>query len=144
MSTEVECTMPAAAEGSQVFGEFMRYVVVGGIAAVADLSVLYVAAVQIQVHYLTAGLIAFLVGLTINYILSVTWAFRHRSVENRLVEFAIFAAVGVAGLGLNEAVLYLFTGLLALHVMLSKLVAVATVFMWNFGARKLILFRKTA
>lgn len=144
MSTEIECTGSPVTGDNPVIGEFLRYVVVGGVAAVADLTVLYAAAVWMHVHYLLAGVLGFVVGLAVNYVLSVTWAFRSRNLDSRSMEFALFAGIGVIGLGVNEVVLYVMTGLLALHIIVSKMTAIFTVFMWNFGGRKFLLFRSTS
>ena len=46
------------------------------------------------------------------------------------------------GLGLNNLLLYLFTDKLNIHYMISKLLTTALVMVWNFGARKVILFNK--
>ena len=50
--------------------------------------------------------------------------------------------VGIIGLGLTEGLMWFFTDLVGLHYMLSKLVTAALVLLWNFIARKIILFTK--
>jgi putative flippase GtrA len=52
----------------------------------------------------------------------------------------LFGALGVVGLGLTELLLYLLSGLLGAPVLLSKVVATAATFLWNFTSRKLLLF----
>ncbi len=91
-------------------------------------------------HYLVSAGIAFTAGTTVSYALSVTWVFRGRRFSSRAVEYGLFVAVGLVGLGLNEALLWAFTELLALFYLASKVVAAAIIFFWNFGARKLLLF----
>ena len=53
----------------------------------------------------------------------------------------MFALIGVVGLGLNELIIYLCTGVWGMWVMLSKIISTGIVFFWNFFARKYILFR---
>jgi len=46
------------------------------------------------------------------------------------------------GLVLTEVILWFGTDYLGMDYRLSKLIAVGSVFVWNFGARKLLLFRR--
>ena len=59
-----------------------------------------------------------------------------------VVEFSIFAMVEIAGVGLNQLLMYLMVDGFSLNEMLSKMVAAAFVLMWNFGTQKLLLFKK--
>ena len=55
-------------------------------------------------------------------------------------EFLVFAVIGVIGLALNEAIMYVGTDLMSLHYMVSKLISTGIVFFWNFFARKVLVF----
>jgi putative flippase GtrA len=67
------------------------------------------------------------------------------------VEFLLFAGVGVIGLGLNTLFIYILTDIFFVKVMLipgkqlrilvSKIISGAFVYIWNFTARKISLFR---
>jgi len=91
-------------------------------------------------HYLVAGAAGFLSGLGLAYTLSVAWVFSHRSRASPREEVAIFGLIGIAGLGLNELVLWVGTGVLGFHYMLSKAAAAGASFTFNFGFRKWLLF----
>jgi len=127
---------------NQLTGEFGRYFIVGSIAALADVSTYWAFTELAHIHYLISGILGFMIGLTVNYTLCVRWVFRHRIMSSPFAEFIVFAVIGVLGLGVNELILWIFTDLFAVHYMGSKIVALAVVFMWNFGVRKLVLFRK--
>jgi putative flippase GtrA len=119
-----------------------RYVFVGGIAFVADWLTLFGLA-RIGLHYLLAAALAFLVGLTVNYFLSKKFVFVEDPEKvNKKVEFLMYGLIGLAGLLLTEGLMYLFTDILSLHYLLSKVVAAIIVLGWNFIARKMILYRK--
>ena len=94
--------------------------------------------------YLLSAAVSFSLGTTLSYILSVRWVFRARRVPSKAVEYGLFFIIGAVGLALNEALLWLFTEKLLLFYLLSKIAAGALVFFWNFGARKLLLFRSPA
>ena len=94
-----------------------------------------------HIHYLYSAALAFILGLSVNYALSVTWVFNERSLSNRYVEFATFAWIGIIGLGINELLMWVLTDMLFVHYAGSKCVSAVIVFLWNFVCRKLILFR---
>lgn len=120
--------------------QFFRYVFVGGIAFVADFGSLFLLTEYVGLHYLVSATAAFIIGLSINYIISTLWVFQHGRVKNRYVEFLFFALIGMAGLGLNTLVMYVFTDLMEIHYLLSKIISTVLVFLWNFLVRKYILF----
>ncbi|MGE5527847.1 MAG: GtrA family protein [Patescibacteria group bacterium] len=121
--------------------QFLRYAVVGGLAFALDFGTLYALTEGLRFHYLVSAAAAFLVGLVFNYILSTFWVFSRRTLANRWAEFVAFAAIGLAGLGLNEIFIYAFTEFAALHYLVSKAAATVLVFIWNFSARRFIIYR---
>lgn len=128
-------------KADRLYAQFLRYLVVGGIAFAVDFTVLILLTELAGIHYLASAGIAFCAGLLLNYVLCITWVFRSRTLQDTRTEFVVFSLVGVAGLGLTELILYAGTGRLGFDYRLSKIVAVATVLIWNFSARKLLLFR---
>ncbi len=128
-------------KSSRLVIQFLRYVVVGGIAFLFDFGFLYLFTGIMNIHYLVSAALAFLIGLTVNYLLSIFWVFDKRTMENQMAEFLIFAVIGLVGLGLNEGFLWFFTGFIGLYFMYSKLISTFFVLIWNFSARKLFLFR---
>lgn len=125
---------------SLILRQFLQYILVGGIAFVVDFSVLFVLTDKVGLHYLTSATVAFLVGLLVNYALCVAWVFDVRAFSNRGHEFVIFSSIGIAGLILNNGLMYAFTDLAGLHYLLSKLVAAGLILIFNFALRRAILF----
>ena len=126
---------------TNIWLQLLRYVFVGGVAFVADYGTLFLLTHYAGVHYLLSAGIAFSIGLTVNYLLSISWVFNKNRSTKPWVEFMVFALIGIVGLGLNELIMYVATDLLHLHYMVSKLISTALVFCWNFFARKLIIFK---
>lgn len=125
-----------------LFRQFAQYVIVGGLAFCIDFGTLFLLAKHGGLHYLTAATAGFLLGLAANYLLCIAWIFDQRTLSNRSHEFAIFAAIGIVGLGLNNLLIYGFTEWAGLHYLHSKLIAAALILIFNFGLRKSILFTK--
>ena len=121
--------------------QFFRSIFVGGLATIVDFGFLYFFTEFVNIYYLTSAALAFILGLTTNYILSIVWVFNRRKFTKKWLEFVIFAIIGIVGLILNELIIWYFTEYLHFHYLLSKVVSTIVVFSWNFLARKFILFR---
>jgi putative flippase GtrA len=125
-----------------VADESVRYLAASALALALDFG-LYSGLIRLAgVDYLVAAPIGFALGLATIYTLSVAWVFRHRRVQDRRAEFALFALVGLAGMALNQGVLYVGVERLALSYEIAKLVSAGLVFGFNFGTRKLLLFTR--
>ncbi len=133
--------MPAARMAGGLGSEFFRYFLVGGFAFVCDTFILFSLTHYLKVNYLVSGAVGFLVGTVVNYVLSRSWVFQRRTLQNTSAEVTIFTLIGLVGLGLNELILWFFQSKLGIYYLFAKGVSGVTVFMWNFGARKLTLFR---
>ena len=107
-----------------------------------DASLLYLLTEWLGFHYLLSTVISYSVGLVITYIFSILWVFDSISVDNRVLEFSVFASIGVMGLGLTSLFMWLFTSRCGLHYIISKAITTVIVFVWNFVAKKLLLFRR--
>ncbi|MDQ1332184.1 MAG: hypothetical protein QG576_218 [Bacteroidota bacterium] len=122
------------------FIQLIRYTFVGGLAFIIDFGTLFILTEYLNIHYLISAGIAFILGLTINYLISTIWVFSKRSFKNQNLEFLLFAFIGIAGLGLNELFMWVFTDLLLIYYLVSKIITTIIVYFWNFFARKYLLF----
>ncbi|MCD4693347.1 MAG: GtrA family protein [Calditrichales bacterium] len=120
--------------------QLFRYTFVGGFAFIVDFSLLVILTEFCGVHYLISTAIALTIGLSINYCLSVIWVFDKRKLANKSIEFTLFAIIGIIGLDLNELFIWLFTEFAGFHYLISKIISTAIIYLWNFFARKFILF----
>lgn len=120
--------------------QFVRYSAASAIALVADMSILFGLTEWAGMYYLLSATIGFSVGAIIAYLFSITWCFTHRSCSNARLEFVIFVIIGVAGLVLNNVLMWSLTDLAGLFYMYSKILTSGAVFMFNFLMRKKLLF----
>ncbi len=141
--------------------QFFRSLFVGGIATVADMAVLIFLRELFGMPEGLAAVFGFIVGLAVNYIVSTFWVFAKAKVKNRIIDFIGFAVIGIIGLGLTQLIIEPFavqgmfgTGIFVSnkifgkllppdkYYIIGKMLAVVLVYMWNFFARKFILYRK--
>ena len=124
-----------------IYIQAFRYFLAGTLAYVIDYCSLIVFVEIFKIYYLTASLVAFLIGAITSYVLNVKWVFDRRTFKNRSVEILIFIVIGVVGLILNQYIIWFFTEDVNFHYLFSKFIATVIVVIWNFFARKYILFR---
>ena len=122
------------------WAQMIRYALAGSGAFVVDLTLLVALTEVAGLHYLLSAAVGFAGGVTISYAFSIAWVFHKRSFAAQWAELAIFIGISVIGLALNEAIIWAVTEQGGLHYLLSKMVATAAVFVWNFFAKKTILF----
>ena len=121
--------------------QLFRYCIVGGIAFVVD-NGSYWLLVSGGLHYTLSAIAGFVVGLIVNYLLSKFFVFKKESAStNAFFEFIIYGLIGVLGLLITEVLLWFFIEKLFMDKIVSKLVASVIVLIWNFVARKVILYR---
>ncbi len=119
-----------------------RYLISGGTAFLVDTALLTLLTECFgREHLLLWTGIAFAAGLVITYLFSILWVFDKRSMKSRTAEITVFVLIGVIGLGLTELLMWLLAQKAGLHYLLSKIVTTVLVFVWNFAAKKLLLFR---
>lgn len=118
--------------------QFFRYLFVGGFAAVVNIGSLYLFKECMELYYLIANVIGFLLGLIVNYILSKLLIFTEENDVNKMVEFATYGIIGVLGLGLDTLFMWIGTSVFGIYYMLSKIISTGLVFIWNFVVRKFL------
>ena len=120
--------------------QFFRYGIASAIALSADVGTLVLLKETLGVPVVLANTVSFTVGLMITFIFSRTWVFRERKIANPVVEFGVFAIVGVAGLLLNDAIVWAGTAL-GWYYLLAKALAAGVGFLWNFALRRWLIYR---
>ena len=123
-----------------LFHEGWKYFLVSAVTLALDLAIYWTLIEVAKVYYLAANLVSVSVGLVANYALSVAFVFSQRRLTSRRVEFAGFVAIGVAGLAVNEAGVAVLVGGFHLSRVLGKIGAAGVSFMFNFLARRTLLF----
>ncbi len=123
------------------FSSFAKYMVAGGAGFIVDYSILTLCYVLLSYHYLISAALGFVAGLVFVYISSNKWVFAHRRLkDNVAMEFLVFALIGLIGLLLTVLFMWVFVDVIGVYPLVAKLITTALVLMWNFGARKMILY----
>ena len=121
--------------------DFTRYVLVSMAALALDLAVLSACLRLGGLDLPLSASIGFSAGAVLAYVLSTRWVFRHRAYRDApRLEFAMFVAIGLAGLGVTQLVLWVGAGRMGLLPEAVKFAAAAVTFLFNYAVRKTLLF----
>ncbi|MFK7974955.1 MAG: GtrA family protein [Halioglobus sp.] len=121
--------------------EIFKYLIAGGIAFLTDLTVLYACTDLLGIHYLQSNIFSYSCGLVVAYFLNTRWVFSYRRyAQKSRKEFLIFAAIALVGLMLSEAILLALVSQASVHYLHAKVVATFFVMVFNFIAKKFLLF----
>ena len=146
--------------GNKKVAEVLRFCIVGGVATVVDFLtmgvVLYLIDPSLYPNFFnvfygggtptaTASCIGtgagFLVGLGVNYALSVLFVFDEKGSSRTLSGFVLFALLSAGGLAINVLGMYLLVDLAGLNEWVIKIVLTLVVLVYNYITRKLIIFK---
>ena len=127
---------------ARIADEGLRYFAASAAALSIDFGI-YIGLIRLaDVHYLAAAPLGFALGLATIYLLSTRWVFRERRLTDRRAEFTLFVLIGLAGMALNQGVLFAAVHWLAASYELAKVISAGMVFSFNFATRKLLLFTR--
>ncbi|MBO4743267.1 MAG: GtrA family protein [Bacteroidales bacterium] len=123
--------------------QLLRYAISGFTATIVDFALLATLTEVFGEHLLLVWTaIAFVSGLLVSYLLSINWVFDSRRLSSRTAEVSVYILIGVVGLLLTEILMWLLANKIGIHYLISKVIASTIVFLWNFCAKKFILFHK--
>lgn len=121
-----------------------RYFIVGGIAAAVDIGLFIVFAKLLGWNYLAVAAVSFTIATLVNYFLSIRHVFESGVRFARRQEIGLVYLISTIGLIFNQAVLFIGIDILGWEMIFTKLVATATVFVWNYWARAHFIFRPSS
>ena len=126
--------------------QFLSYFCVGGVAALVEWSVFSLLEYLLDIPYLLATALAFLVSTTVNWILGRTFTFKNSAYQKKKTKevFLIFS-VSAVGLAFNLLLMVLFVDVIGMNTnflkTVAKILATGIVFVWNFLSRKLWIYK---
>lgn len=122
--------------------QFVRYGFVAAVAFTFDFGLLFVFTHYAGMFYLLSATLSFTLSAVVNYYLSTLWVFSNRVQRQRTHELAIFMAICLVALLLNDVFMWLFTSVFGIFYLVSKILTVCIVFFWSFGARRFFFTQK--
>lgn len=119
--------------------EFLLYIIVGGIATVAEWAVFFVLG-KISCHYAVATAIAYILSTFVNWLAGRILVFKESN-QSFIKEIVSVYLASIVGLILNLLIMWVAVDLMNINEMLSKIAATGIVFIYNFLVRKLLIYK---
>lgn len=120
---------------------FARYIVAGGVAFCLDYALLILCYQFFDLHYMLAASAGFIGGIFCTYLCCNYWVFSHRKLKAQpLREMGIFGLIGLIGLMLTLLFMGFFVSMVGWHPYIAKILTTGLVLIWNFAARKIVLY----
>ncbi|MFC1622522.1 GtrA family protein [Patescibacteria group bacterium] len=122
------------------FQQFIKFCIVGTIGAIIDIGGLYLLVEFLNIHYLLAATVSFILAVINNYFLNKYWTFKN-SEKKHAKQFTSFVLVSIAGLLINLSIMYIMVDILSSWYIFAKIIASIIVLFWNFLMNKHITFK---
>ena len=122
------------------FLKFIKFCVVGFSGMILDFGVTWILKEKFRINKYIANSTGFVLAATSNYMLDRFWTFHS---ENRQIatEYMSFMIISLAGLAINNSVIFLLHDKLKLNFYIAKVFAVGVVTFWNFVMNYLFTFK---
>jgi putative flippase GtrA len=120
--------------------KFIKFCVVGFSGMGVDFGTTWILKEKVRINKYIANSTGFILAATSNYVWNRVWTFQS---ENKQIfrEYSLFILISVAGLGINNFIIFLLNDKMKINFYISKLFAIGVVTLWNFLMNYLITFR---
>ncbi|PWT96764.1 MAG: glycosyl transferase family 2 [Bacteroidetes bacterium] len=117
----------------------IKFGIVGFSGLGVDFSVTYVLKEKVKFNKYVANTCGFCCAVISNFFLNAYWTFSG-SLTRGVLQFSSFALIAMLGLLINTVVIFLLVKKADLNFYLSKLAAIAVVFVWNYLMNNYVTF----
>jgi putative flippase GtrA len=123
----------------KVFGQMIRFGLVGLVNTATDWLCYLALTRSIGLYYLNAKIISYIIAASLSFLLNRQWTFAAKEkIAKQLPRFYLTATIGLL---LNALILLIVVDLLKLSDILGLVSATLLIFLWNFFSNKLWVFK---
>jgi putative flippase GtrA len=123
----------------QLAVQFCKFGLVGTVCFCIDYSLMVLLTEFTGLGYFWSSAVSFVVSVVVNYILSMRYVFAGKEELGRVQEMAIFVALSLIGLALNQMFMWIAVDFFGLFYAIAKIFSTMLVTIYNFISRKLFL-----
>ncbi len=126
--------------GARLF-KIVRYLISGGVATIANLTILFLLVHFGHMHYLPASMAAFILAIAVSFGMQKFWTFHDWPMHDTHAQFVRYLMVILGNLLLNTAVMYLLVEVGELWYLLAQVIATTAVSVTGFFGYHHFVFR---
>ena len=119
--------------------QFCKFGLVGTLCFFIDYGVMVLLTETSGLGYFLSSAISFTLSVVVNYILSMRFVFKGKDDLNKVQEMAIFVALSMVGLALNQMIMWIAVEFFRVFCAVAKIFSTMLVTVYNFISRKLFL-----
>jgi len=119
--------------------KFIQYFFAGGFCAFVNWGVFYFLNYKLEMYYLYASVLSFLVGATVNFLLCKI-IFKSKEGRKKHTEYIMVIFAGVIGLSIESAALYFCVEFMGFPYMISKIAGTGVAFIFNYASKQFYIF----
>ena len=123
----------------KLFLQFCKFGLVGTLCFCIDYGLMVLLTETGILSYFVASGVSFTFSVLVNYILSMRFVFKGKDELSKLQEMAIFLALSLVGLALNQMIMWIAVEFFKMFYALAKILATMIVTTYNFISRKVFL-----
>ncbi|RNI25598.1 GtrA family protein [Rufibacter latericius] len=127
-------------ERQEKFLQMIKFVLVGGVCVVFDMAIFILLIDFYHVNYMVANFSSTILAILLNYLISKVWVFKSGKYSSK-VEFIAFMFFSIAGLLINQGLVWLFVEKVMLEPKSGKFLAILLVAVFNFVTKKVFVFK---
>lgn len=120
--------------------EFFKFSCVGLLGTFINLGVLYLFTEYYQIYYVYSSLYAFVVAVTVNFVLNKIWTFDEGIFVNLIKKYFKFLIISMFSLLINIILLVIFTEIFGIYYIFSQIIGIGVSLIINFIGNKIWTF----
>lgn len=120
--------------------KLIRFLVSGGLAAIVNLSILYILTEWMGWWYLASATISFIVSILVGFLLQKLWTFNHLQEHRTRRQFFLYSVWMLLYLGLNLGLMYLLVDGIKVYYLVSQFITSGLLAVLSFFVYSRIVF----
>lgn len=124
------------------FRTLIIYGIIGSASAALDFLIYTFLLRFLFIHYIVSNCISVLAGISTSFILNRTYNFKVKDLTTK--RFSLFLLVGICGMMISNFILFLCIDCMHINKILSKMLSIVLVVIFQFLINKNITFKPTA
>lgn len=120
--------------------ELLRFLISGGTAFLANITLIYLFTDVLQVWYLTSSVIAFIGAFIVSFSMQKFWTFKNREADRMSAQLGMSILLALCNLGVNTLLMYVFVEYVYMHYLVAVVLATGVIAVETYFVYKYIIF----